>query len=245
MIGQGNLSQIADRLPLGNDAKGAINGLNLSSELQSSLVHSVAKALNIHDFYSMHVLDYCEGYYAPSAVANASVQPTKNVTFCANTTTMFTFNITEILEHELRAGVTLADLHWPSDIQNALDVLDVAARVMFVMYCVGIGLVGVAMLSALLGVFASGVLHAWLNALLDLVAAIAFGVASAIATAIAVSVTNAVQQFGATIGITAYRGSAFLTISWVATALVVLAMFAWIFDCCAGRKRRDKQSYKV
>ena len=245
MIGKGNLDSIVNQLDLPDNVKGAINGLNLSSELQGSIVHSVAQALNIHDFYSMHVLDYCEGYYEPTAVANATSQPSKNVTFCEQPGAMFTFNITEILQRELRGGVTLADLHWPDDIQNALDVLDVATRVMFVMYCVGIGLVGAAMLSALLGIFASGVLHAWLNALLDLVAAIAFGIGSGIATAIAVSVTNAVGQYGSAIGVSAYRGNGFLTISWVATALVVLAMFAWIFDCCAGRNRRDKRAYKV
>ena len=206
-------------------------------------MQTVARALNIHDFYSMHLLDYCEGYYTPSTIDNATVHPTRNVTACANTTTTFTFNITQILQQELRAGTTLAQLDWPQDIQNAIDALNYATRAMFVMYCIGIGLTGIAMIAALLGVFANGVLHAWLNGALDIFAFLMIGVASAIATAIGTLVSNAVDQYGKPIGIAAYRGTGFLVITWVATALVLLATFTWCFDCCAGRRRQ--RTYKV
>ena len=208
-------------------------------------MRTVARELNIHDFYSMHVLDYCEGYYTPTSRANASVTPSKNTTFCAPTSTTFTFNITEIIQSELKAPATLGQLDWPQDIQTALDALNYATRAMFVLYCVGIGVTGLAMLGALAGFFAHGIAHAWLNALLDLVAFLLIGIASALATAIAVIATNAVNQYGGPIGVAAYRGTGFLALTWVATALVFVAMFAWVFDCCAGRRKQHRRPYKV
>ena len=246
-IGQVDLDQTLSKLNLPQSAVTAIENSNLTGEAEGrihSIISSVARAINIKDFYSMYILDYCEGYYEPTALANATTSPTRNITQCANTTTMFTFNITQILESEIRGGATLADLDWPSDIQNAVDALNYAARAMFVLYCIGIGLTGLGMIAALFAVFAHGVLHAWLNGLFDLLAFICLGIASALATAIAVEVVKAVEQFGEPIGIAAYRGTGFLGLTWAATGLVLLATFTWVFDCCAGR-RRERPSYKA
>ena len=45
-----------------SSVKGDINGA----------VINITHYLNIHDFYSVHLLDYCEGYYTPPAAADST-----------------------------------------------------------------------------------------------------------------------------------------------------------------------------
>ena len=149
----GSLSTIA------GDIQGDIN----------SAVNDVAKDLNIHDFYSAHILDYCEGYYTPGPVGNATERPSKNVTRCSNHTTLFAFNPTAILQSELRTGINLSDLHWPSGIKDAVTAVEVASKAMFVCYCIGAAFAGLAFFGAIVGVVSGGRLSSFLNFLLDIV----------------------------------------------------------------------------
>ena len=66
----------------------------------------------------------------------------------------------------------------------------------------------------------------------------ALGIASGISTAIATKVVNAVDKYGKVIGISAYKGKTFMGLTWAATALMLLAAMAWIFECCLGRKKQ-------
>lgn len=135
----------------------------------NSVVTDVTKRLGIHDFYSVHLLDYCEGYYTPTAVANSTSQPYKNVTKCSNQTGLFHFDPTTIVQNELRPGLTLQDLHWPSQIQDGLKTLEVASKVTVILYYVGIGTAGLAIIGSLVGIVADGVLSAVVNFMLALV----------------------------------------------------------------------------
>ena len=131
---------------IGNSIKGEVN----------DLIGDVAKALNIHDFYSAHLLNYCEGYFTPGPVANKTVDPDKNVTQCSNRTALFHFDPTAAIQRELKPGISLADLEWPSTIQDAVHAVEVASKAMFVLYCVGVAATGLALLGAFVGVFSDG-----------------------------------------------------------------------------------------
>ena len=141
------------------DIKGDVNGV----------INDVAKELNIHDFYSAHILDYCEGYYTPTAVANKTEHPAKNVTKCSNHTALFHFDPTAILQSELRTGVNLSELHWPSEIKDAVTAIEVASKAMFVCYCIGAAFAGLAFLSAIFGLLSGSRVSSFLNFFLDLV----------------------------------------------------------------------------
>lgn len=135
----------------------------------NAVVADVAKAMNIHDFYSAHVLDYCEGYYTPSPVANLTSDPSKNVTHCSNQTSMFHFDPAAIIQAELRPGLNLTDLKWPQAIQNSIRAVELASKVMFVLYCIGAASVAVALLGAMTGVCTSGRFSAAVNFLTAMV----------------------------------------------------------------------------
>ena len=142
----------------------------------NEVVSDVAKTLNIHDFYSAHILDYCEvryvlcfpawrlierlmlnllsqqGYYTPTPVANLTSQPSKNITHCSNQTSFFHFDPGAVIQSELKPGVNLTDLSWPSAIEDGVHAVEGATDVMFVLYFIGAASTGVALTAALVGV---------------------------------------------------------------------------------------------
>lgn len=155
----------------------------------NDLIADIAKELHIHDFYSVHLLDYCEvsrylailklrrpainqclqGFYTPSPVANNTVHPTKNITHCSNRTSSFHFNATNVIQTELKSNISLPDLSWPSALQDGIGMAKHATRVMFVLYCLGVAATGLALGGVLFGMVVVGRLNAIFNVLLTMV----------------------------------------------------------------------------
>ncbi|KAL9004146.1 MAG: hypothetical protein Q9188_003016 [Gyalolechia gomerana] len=217
-----------------NSIKGEVN----------NLIADVAQALNIHDFYSAHLLNYCEGYYSPSPIANATVDPHKNVTRCSNHTAMFHFDPTSVIQKELKPGINLTDLQWPSAIKDAVHAVKVASRAMFVLYCIGVAAAGLALLGAFLGVFSGGRIAALANNGLALLAMMALGIASAIVSAIMSKVVHEVNKHGTDVGVTASKGKTFLGMTWAATGLMFVAAIAWIYEFVAFRRQQTSYVFE-
>ena len=91
------------------------------------------------------------------------------MTRCSNRTALSHFDPTAIIQKELAPGYNLSDLHWPSQIEDGVRAIETASKVMFVFYCIGIGLAGFAVLGALFLVFTDGITSALLNFGLDIV----------------------------------------------------------------------------
>ncbi len=134
------------------------------------LGNSSATSLGIHQWYSMHVLNYCEGYWAPSA---ASPNSYKNITYCAARNTMYDFNLASILTQELANGgsdMTLSALNWPTSIQNGIDGFTPEMDVAFVFYCISIALSVLVMFGGIVGMMTWGDLRViYANILLSVV----------------------------------------------------------------------------
>ncbi|KAI4221506.1 MAG: hypothetical protein L6R36_006860 [Xanthoria steineri] len=212
---------------ISNSIKGEVN----------DLIADVAKTLNIHDFYSAHLLNYCEGYFTPGPLPNKTVDPDKNITQCSNRTALFHFDPTAAIEKELKPGISLADLRWPSTIKDAVHTVEVASKAMFVLYCVGAAATGLALIGAILGVFSDGRAAPLINNPLASLALIALGTASAIASVIMSKVVSEVNKHGDDIGISATKGKTFLGMTWAATVLIAIAALAWIYEFVAHRMR--------
>lgn len=235
-----------------NTSKSSSNPLvglldNLTNSIESDVnqdISSFAKDLGLHDFYSAHLLDFCEGYYTPGPVPNATLSRSsihKNVTSCSNKTAAYTFDPQTTLQKELNqsghSNIDLSDLDWPSDVSKGLRALRIAQKATFILYCIAIGFIGIALLLALVGVFFEGRLSAFINVLVDWLAFLAIGLASAIATAIAVKASHVINHYGNDIGISAQKGGKFLVLTWVATAVMLVASMVWCFDCIVGHRR--------
>jgi len=204
-----------------------------AENIAGNIANDIAKDLGIHDFYTAHVMDFCEGFYKGNITRGVSM----NVTSCSKPKGMYSFDPTAILQKELKKGVSLKDIKWPDAIQDGLRALSTAARAMFVMYMIGIATVGLMILTSLAGLSGSRLLSI-VNFLLGNLAFLSLGIASAIATAIAIKSSNVINKYGADIGIAAYKGGKYLAMTWAATALAFIAALAWVVEFCLGRKRR-------
>ena len=212
----------------------------------SNLESSIAQAVGLEDFYSVHLMDYCEGSYTPSPVPNATLSRRsihKNVTHCSNRTALFTFDPQEALQATLNKthlGITLDDLHFPQKIEDGIRALRFVVKGAFVLYCIGIAL-------CLLTLIASsfwtshcsrgGRGMAALEIVLATLAFLALGIASAIMTAVAVKGTKEINKYGNDIGISATWGAKFQALTWAATALMLVAMIGGCAGCCTHRNR--------
>lgn len=222
----------------------------VQEELQDGL-NDVAGALGVHDFYSAHVLNYCEGFFTPGAVPNDTLSKggiSRNVTDCSNTTAMYHFNPRDNLQQELDESgvdVDLADLDWPEEIDDGLRALRMASMAMFVLYCIAIALIFIALITAIAGLFMNGRISALLNVVVDLLAFLAIGIASAIVTAIAVKAAHLINRYGNDVGVSATMGRKFMALTWVATACMFVASLVWCFECVTGRRHdRANKHYR-
>ena len=117
-------------------------------------------------------MNYCEGFYEPNTTVTREEHPSENVTRCSNRTGLFHFDPTAIIQSELAPGVNLTDLHWPNEIEDGVRAIEVASKVMFIFYCIGIGFTGLALIGAAGGVAANGRISALVNFLLDIVSSL-------------------------------------------------------------------------
>ena len=213
-------------------------------------INSLAQILGVHDFYSAHIMTFCEGYYIPGPVPNDTVKAGsihKNVTECSNKTSMFHFDPRKTLVTELNEStnglVDLSQLDWPDEIDHGLAALKTAQRAVFVLYCVSIALISVAMIMAAGSVFSNRRLIAAINCATDSLALIAIVIASAIVTYIADKATGVINKYGDDIGVSADRGNKFLGLTWAATGAMFIAVVVWVVAFFAGSKS-DRASRK-
>ncbi len=136
------------------------------NDLLNDFSSDVATALDLPDFFNVHVMDFCEGVYKPNATLKNAQE---NITGCSNRTVGFHFQPTKIIQEHLPDGVTLDDLHWPDEIRDAERAIRVASTAMTVLYILGVAFAGTAVLAALWSIFTNGRLSAMINFLMDAV----------------------------------------------------------------------------
>ncbi|KAH6638176.1 actin cortical patch SUR7/pH-response regulator pali [Boeremia exigua] len=223
---------------------------NTGSEIVNDAIGEVTQRLGIEDFYSAHMLNYCEGQYTPAEAPNATVSESdisKNVTECSKNRAMYKFDPTQIIEDALNRttglDVTLDDLNWPEDIDTGIKTLNALMGAMFVLYCIAIALIFVALLAAAAAVLLSGRLSACVNFLISVLAFLSIGLASALVTAVIVKASNIINDKGNEIGLVAHYGGKFLALTWAATGLMLVVVLTWVVEFCIGRRHNKQPTY--
>lgn len=212
------------------------------------LLNEALQRLGIRDFYTANLMTYCEGYYEPKAVPNDTVSLgdiTRNFTYCSPRSANFQFDPRDALQRDLNSSgnswLNVSDLNWPDEIDRGIDAIHIVQRVAFIIYCVSIGVIGLATLGSIISFAFSGRISACANIVLALIAFLVVAVASALATAIAVIGARAVDQYAEQVGVTADPGRRFLGLTWGATAAMLVCVVWWSVDCCIGRRGRRKR----
>jgi SUR7/PalI family len=230
-----------------NTITGAIQG-----EL-SSATTSFAHALGIDDFYSLYVLDYCEGRYTPQAVSNATL-PMKdihmNVTRCSPKGGHFNFTPGAAIQATLdrtHTGITLQDLKWPSQIDSDFHDLEKLMQAFLVIYSIAIALAFFTMVASLIWLLFPGDGRRSCAGLTGVIASLAFlaaGVASGLVTAVSVKGDHTIDKYGKDIGVSANRSNKLLALTWASTACLLIATLVGCCGIClGGRRTRAPKSY--
>lgn len=214
-----------------NSAEGSLNSLINDGTSE------IASQLNISDFYSVHVMNYCQGMFEPNGTAAVNgTHVSKNTTYCSPDDTMTSFNLTQVVEDALPHKVSLSDIHWPKEITDAENAIHITSIATVILYAVAIGFAGLAFFGAIFGLFTTGRLSACLNVLVDLLGFLAIAAASAVATVVIIKAVDAVNKYGNEIGISATKGNMFLGMTWAATGLMLIATLISIAQLMAGPK---------
>ncbi|KAF2626820.1 hypothetical protein BU25DRAFT_72594 [Macroventuria anomochaeta] len=234
-----------------NPLTNLLNGIqNYGSTTINDAIGEVTQRLGIEDFYSAHMLNYCEGQYTPAEAANATVSQdeiSKNVTECSRNRAMYKFDPTAILEEALNKttglDVTLDDLNWPEDVETGIKTLNALMGAMFVLYCIAIAFIFIALFAAVVAVLLSGRLSACVNFLISVLAFLAIGLASALVTAVIVKASHIINDKGNDIGLQANWGGKFLALTWAATGLMLVVVLTWVVEFCIGRRHSKQPTY--
>lgn len=86
-------------------------------------------------------MSYCQGTLGET---NPSSSVTRNVTECSNRTMLFSFDPTQAWPKEVTRG---PELEWPRVISDDFHAFRITSRAMGVLYCIGVGAMGVALLT--------------------------------------------------------------------------------------------------
>ncbi|KAF7544901.1 hypothetical protein G7Z17_g9589 [Cylindrodendrum hubeiense] len=231
----GLLDTLGDKL---DDIKDEIT--DTINDITGEIADQLADALGIHEWYSIHVMDACEGYFKPNATSPGAGL---NVTGCTQSPPAKRFDLNKMINKELSVGpldITLDDLNWPDSIDDAINTLNSALLALFIFYVLGVGFSGLAMLACVAGFFLAGRRSVTIgNLTLAALAATSITVGSIIGTVAAHKGADKINDLGEDIGLSASIGSKFIALTWVSSAFMIAAAVYWTAQICL--MRRDKK----
>lgn len=198
------------------------------------ITSSITEAFHLSDFYSAHLLNYCEGSYMLDSGIDGSAsdgQPSRKVTACSSLNISNTFDPPAMLEHSMQAAGKIAAFHWPNEITTGFATLEAARHAMVALYLVSIA----AMVCSLMAIVGSCVvlqskLVAFVVLILESTATAALGLATILVTLTTLKSAELINSFGRDIGLDAKIGVKFLGLVWAAwlsilTATALLLLF--------------------
>ncbi|TQV93941.1 hypothetical protein V2A60_003904 [Cordyceps javanica] len=193
----------------------------------SQLLNSVARSLGLHDFYSVGLWNFCEGYID------------EGVTFCSKPKQFYWFNPVEVLVSELLSGAKIA---LPSQVITILNLLRIGSQVMY--GCFMAGTVVNAVLLFLTPLATRRRLFSLLISIIGLLSAIVLIVASVIATVISVAARIALTAQDQ-LNINAEIGVKMFAFMWIGSLVTLLAFLLHSAMGCFCRPQRHRRSSSV
>ncbi|KAJ2903741.1 uncharacterized protein MKZ38_009393 [Zalerion maritima] len=192
----------------------------------------LADKLGIHQWYSLHVMNICQGAFTPNATA---VGAGYHVSGCTEPLKSSNFNISALLSRELGAGpfhIELADIGFTQDLQKELDKIPSLLLAIAIPYILGVSFIGISLLLFTVERFIPKITAI-------VIAALALLTGNVITTYCAKSLADKINGFGQHIGLSASSGQKFLIITWIAFGLTVIVAAYWTHEF--RQKRRARQ----
>ncbi|EKD15368.1 SUR7 protein [Drepanopeziza brunnea f. sp. 'multigermtubi' MB_m1] len=191
------------------------------NELVADVANNLAAELGINQWYSLHMLNWCQGNYKPNATAEGA---SKNITSCTNRTAF------------------LSDINWPDDINRGLDALNAAFNAVFILYAIGIAAAGLAIIGSAAAFFLEDSrLISFGNCGLASLSFSALCITSSLVTYVQTKAVNIINKYGNAVGAYADRGGKYMAITWVAVVVMFLAAITWVVDFFIGRRNQTRE----
>ncbi|RDA82378.1 hypothetical protein CP532_4013 [Ophiocordyceps camponoti-leonardi (nom. inval.)] len=214
-----------------NDKKGDIEGTirGKLNEGAGRLADKVVGKLHLAQWYSMHIMDACEGTFEPNFTSpDAKLKTTK----CTTSDPTHRLNLTYLVDSQLDLGplnLSLSDISWPDSVQDKIDGLNDALTGLFVVYVLAMGCSGLSMLASLSAFFLPDLsILTLLNLVIGSIGGMACLIGSVIVTATASKAVKHINDRGARFGISASRGIKFYTVGWIATGFMFTVAAYWL-----------------
>jgi hypothetical protein len=220
-----------------------------ANDVGNGIADRLADELGVSEWYSAHVMAACQGGFTPNATAPDAGY---NVTDCTGSAIGYEFNLTALIDHDLRIGparLNLAAIGFPDSVQYAMNLANGAIKAAAILYAVGAGLAGLGL------VLSAGTLAfdrraaplrrlATANLVVAVLAALALVGVSVAVTVGAGKMADKINEEGAEYGLVAVRGAGFLALSWTAFAFAAVAAAFYVLDlvkAVRGRKRINEK----
>ncbi|KAI3322218.1 hypothetical protein HD806DRAFT_501395 [Xylariaceae sp. AK1471] len=210
---------------LGQDITDGINNIT------DGIADKIIEELGISEWYSLHLMTACEGMFAPNAT---NPHAWYNTTNCTAQEPGLRLNLSDILDHEIKAGplnLNLNQLPVPEKVQDAIDIINNALMTLLVFYALASGFSGLSFLVSLaVLVLCRNKLTkriVWANIVISAIGTLVLLIGSAIVTYVNSKGVQEINDAGKDVGISGIRGTKFITISWVAFGLMALASLYW------------------
>ncbi|KAM0484381.1 hypothetical protein ACHAPX_001804 [Trichoderma viride] len=221
-------------------------GKDKLNDIAGDIIGDIADDLGISQWYSVHIMNACQGEFG----ANATVDHFKlNTTNCTHSSPSNRFNLTEILNQELSIGpldISLADIDWPDSIEDKISDLNNALLALFIFFVLGVGFSGLSML-ACIPAFLLGdkKIILFINTALASLAAATITLGSIVVTAASSIAANAINKAGEKITLVASKGTKFYIISWIASIFMIITSLFWIgkFAMLWKKEKKDRERY--
>ncbi|TGJ84494.1 hypothetical protein E0Z10_g4289 [Xylaria hypoxylon] len=214
-----------DARGLGQDITDGIN--NITNEIAGNVIEE----LGISEWYSLHIMTICEGMFSPNASAPGAWF---NMTNCTAQQPGVRLNLSEILDHEIKAGplsLNVNQISIPDSVQNAIDTVNDALRALLVIYALASSLSGLSFLVSLAVVVLLrkkvNMLVIWANMAISGLGALILLIGSAIITYVNNKGVQEINDAGKDVGISGIRGSKLITLSWVSFGLMLFTSLYW------------------
>ncbi|KAI0378017.1 hypothetical protein F5Y04DRAFT_165841 [Hypomontagnella monticulosa] len=211
------------------------------NNITNDIADQLAQELGISQWYSLHIMNVCEGDFAPNATSPGAWYNTTN---CTAQSPGVHFNLTDVLQKEIDEGpldINAAVIPIPDSIQQSIDYLNSFLLALFVLYVLGSAFSGLSFLSCIVVLtlrrpsIERGTIV--INIALAALAALSLAIGSAIATAISKKGVSKINSAGDDAGISAIEGTKFMIISWVAFGVMFVTLLFWSISCCLPRRR--------
>ncbi|KAF2087216.1 hypothetical protein K490DRAFT_9852, partial [Saccharata proteae CBS 121410] len=178
-----------------------------------------------HDWYTVHVMDYCEG--------DTDSDGSKKLTGCSRGMAVFSFDPVKIMQSGNAGPLHIS---FNGQITNISGKLKTAYMATFILLCIGIAGTGLDFVVSIIVVLMDTRRLTHDHADFCQIGFLGLGLSSGVITGVTVVAVQKINQYGSDIGLSATKGNKFLGMTWAATGLVLIALILWFMDYCVERR---------